>query len=232
MKPSFLRASAWISPELIPHPLSIIGCGAVGSNTALLAAKMGFTQFQLWDFDQVEDFNLPNQAFNPSHIGRPKVEALQEVLQEFNPAVKVQTFNRRFDVEEDKPLLKGPVVLATDSISSRREITKAFRLNPDIPLVVEARLAFDAAQIHTILPMNVDSLYAWNQTLLIDDNNIEEGPCNHRMCGTLVYVVVGNIVHKLCNLYGVRREGPEWIPPFRQQLHLSADLYTQLEYLN
>jgi len=51
---SFLRAAGWIGPEELQDTITIIVCGAVGSNTALLAAKMGFHNFNIWDADIVD----------------------------------------------------------------------------------------------------------------------------------------------------------------------------------
>lgn len=210
--PSFLRASGWIQPSNIPDCLNIIGCGAVGSNAAILAAKMGFTRFQIWDDDIVQDYNLPNQAYLPEDIDIPKVDALEKALVQFNPNIIVTKHNRRFTSDLDKDLLVGPVLIATDSISSRKDITTAFKFNLNIPLVVEARLIFDAAQIHIVHPTEYSSIQRWERTLHRTDEEVEEGPCNLRLCSTLVYSVIGVLVHQLCIPYGERRVGDEPIP--------------------
>ena len=44
-------------------PIHIIGCGATGSWVALMLAKMGISNITCWDFDKVEEHNLPNQFF-------------------------------------------------------------------------------------------------------------------------------------------------------------------------
>lgn len=82
---SFLRHAGWVGPEDLNDTLTIIGCGAVGSNLALIAAKMGFHEFDLWDADIVEPHNLANQAYDVEHIGMKKVAALASspTLQEF-----------------------------------------------------------------------------------------------------------------------------------------------------
>jgi tRNA A37 threonylcarbamoyladenosine dehydratase len=113
---SFLRAAGWVTPEDLAFPLIIIGCGAVGSNVALCAAKMGFTNFILWDKDEVEAHNLPNQTYEISHIGMPKVQALEEVLKRFNPEVRVESHNSFF-TEAHASALQGFVVIATDNLS-------------------------------------------------------------------------------------------------------------------
>ena len=132
--PSFLRHSGWISPQDFTDPLNIIGCGAVGSNLALIAAKMGVHSFRLWDLDLVETHNLPNQAFEPKHIGQNKAEALAEVLQRFNPEIEVEV-HKSFFTKDNKDEVDGPLVIATDTMSSRKEIYDTFYMNPSVDYV-------------------------------------------------------------------------------------------------
>jgi len=94
---SFLRHSGWVGPEDFTEPLNIIGTGAVGSHVAVLAARMGFHKFRLWDHDLVEPHNLANQVFDHNHIGMPKVEAVKDVLTRFNPAIMVETHQKFFE---------------------------------------------------------------------------------------------------------------------------------------
>ena len=122
---SFLRHAGWISPEDLQDTLTIVGCGAVGSHFALIAAKMGFHNFSLWDADIVEDHNLPNQAYDVEHIGKKKVEALAEVLKRFNPEVQIETHDTFF-TKENKDEIFGPLVIATDTMSSRQDFVDVF----------------------------------------------------------------------------------------------------------
>ena len=110
MTVSFLRHASFFSPFLNPPQLVILGCGATGSNIAMLAARMGFVEFQLWDADVVESHNLPNQVFDNCQIGTSKVLALEQKLKAFNPEIKVTVFNRFWyqdDALEYRPVLPG-----------------------------------------------------------------------------------------------------------------------------
>ena len=98
---SFLRHAGWFGPE-DAKALNIIGVGATGSWIGLLAAKMGFHKFQVWDGDIVEDHNLPNQIYELKDVNEPKVTAFQRILKEFNPSIEVITHNTFFKTDEHK----------------------------------------------------------------------------------------------------------------------------------
>jgi len=226
-RPSFLRHSGSVGPSDLQETVNIIGCGAVGSHVALQAARMGWTKFRVWDADTVEDFNLPNQAYMPRHIGMYKVDALEELLQEFNPAVRVEKFKMFFTSEEHKTLLSGPLIIATDSIKSRRDIGDAFAFNSSVTDVIEARLGFDYAEIHHVDPTDFDSVKAFRNTLLTNDEDIPDGPCNLRICPTLVGAVANCMVGYLCLPYASQRtEGAPCVVPFMTRFLMRDALRT------
>ena len=110
---SFLRHAGWVDQSSFKDTIHIVGCGAVGSNLALILAKMGVTNFCLWDLDRVEPHNLPNQAYLPQHIGHKKTEALASVLKEFNPEIEI-TIHDEFFTEETTTDIEGVLVIAPD----------------------------------------------------------------------------------------------------------------------
>lgn len=69
--------------------VGVAGAGGLGSNAALMLARCGIEDMLLLDGDVVEPSNLNRQQFWPRHLGRPKVEALAELLQELNPAIRL-----------------------------------------------------------------------------------------------------------------------------------------------
>lgn len=208
MKPNFLRHSGWVGTEDLIKTLVVIGCGAVGSHVALFAAKMGFTNFVLFDADVVEAHNLPNQTYEPSHIGMKKVEALQAVIQRFNPEAHVTVYDRFF-VEADASLLKGFVVIATDSMKSRKTIIEAATLNTDLDGLFEARLGFDYGEVNIVNPLKIEDCTNFSNGL-VDDNLVPDGPCNLRICTTLVGLISAYLVHMMCSAISDQKQNLEW----------------------
>ena len=205
---SFLRHSGWFGPEDASEPLNIIGVGATGSNIGLIAAKMGFQRFRVWDPDIVEDHNLPNQIYDVEHVGKRKVDAFQEVLTRFNPMIKVEKSDTYF-TRENKPDLSGPLVLTVDTMKARKEIYHAFRINWKVKNVFETRVGFDYAELNVIDNMNTQASDAWFNCLR-DDSEIPEGPCNLRICTTLVTMVAAHTVHTICNMLSSSRREQSW----------------------
>ncbi len=70
--------------------VGLAGAGGLGSNAALMLARCGIEDMLLLDHDVVEPSNLNRQQYWPRHLGRPKVEALAELLRELNPDMRVE----------------------------------------------------------------------------------------------------------------------------------------------
>jgi len=208
---SFARHNGFVSPECLPDTLNIIGVGATGSNVALIAAKMGFTRFRIWDHDHVEAHNLPNQAYDLCHVGMPKVEALAEVLKRFNPAIEVEANQTYFTAAEHGDDLEGPMILTVDTMKARAEITACFEGNILIDTVMESRLGFDHGTVNIIDCTSDTDLKEWNNSLLKDDE-VPEGPCGLRICTTMVGTVANFMVQQLCKKYSALKNGTEWQP--------------------
>lgn len=205
---SFLRHAGWVSPEDLTLPLHIVGCGAVGSHVALCAAKMGFSNFILWDADAVEEHNLPNQTYEPEHVGLQKVEALTLVLKRFNPEVQVEA-NNGFFTEANAPALRGFVVIATDNMASRKLLIEKTAFNTSIDGLFEARLGFDYGEVNIVDPLNIGDCDNFTNGLK-DDKDIPEGPCNLRICTTLVGMTTSYLVHQMCAAIVAKKQSQEW----------------------
>ncbi len=71
--------------------VGVAGAGGLGSNAALMLARCGVEHLLLVDDDVVEPSNLNRQHYWPRHLGRPKVEALADLLRELNPDMRLDT---------------------------------------------------------------------------------------------------------------------------------------------
>ena len=59
-----------IDVEEVDTPIHVIGCGALGSWLTFFLLKMGFKNITVYDFDKIEEHNLPNQFFMENQIGK------------------------------------------------------------------------------------------------------------------------------------------------------------------
>lgn len=75
--------------------IGIAGAGGLGSNCAHILVRCGFENFCIADFDVVSVSNLNRQLYQPSHLGKSKVQCLKNVLTQVNPSVKMDIFTAK-----------------------------------------------------------------------------------------------------------------------------------------
>lgn len=138
------KSYEYFQPEKHEDRIHIIGCGSVGSTVAYLLARIGITNFTLWDFDTVEPHNLANQMFRQKDINKPKVDALLDIICEINPDIadyaKLKTEGWKGQQ------LSGYVFLCVDNIDLRREIVEKHFDNPYVKAMFDFRTRLEDAQ--------------------------------------------------------------------------------------
>lgn len=122
----------------------IIGCGSVGSTVAENLVRCGVTNLTLWDFDKVESKNIVNQMFRDSDIGRPKTEALRDILVEINPDVSTSVVLKSEGWQGEN--VSGYIFLAVDSIELRKKILEKHMVSPFVKAVFDFRTLLESAQ--------------------------------------------------------------------------------------
>lgn len=107
--------------------IAICGAGGIGSNCAMSLARSGMCQFIIIDMDCVEWSNLNRQAYFPYHVGRYKVDALEELLKSINPHITVQTHRERLTKENVLHYVSGAHILveAFDDVTSKADFYNA-----------------------------------------------------------------------------------------------------------
>ena len=142
---NLVKSQDYFDPTKVDGRCHIIGCGSVGSTVAELLVRLGITDISLYDFDTVSAHNLANQMFNNDDIGRPKVEAVADMLCRINPEVK-DTLKLFPEGWTEKCRLGGYVFLCVDNIDLRREIVTKNRFNQAIKATFDFRTRLEDAQ--------------------------------------------------------------------------------------
>lgn len=106
--------------------VGIAGAGGLGSNCAVLLARSGVGRFVLVDHDEVEPSNLNRQHYLAADVGRPKAEALADVLRAINPAVGLVVHVRQMVGDNTIHLFTGcdVVVEAVDDAATKRMLAE------------------------------------------------------------------------------------------------------------
>ncbi len=97
----------------IPEKVTVIGVGGVGSWVALNLALVGTPTMILIDHDIIEESNLNRTPFKITQVGRPKVEALAELIFERRPDAVVVPIQKKLEdlTEYEKTLLDGSILI-------------------------------------------------------------------------------------------------------------------------
>lgn len=122
----------------------IVGAGGLGCPAALYLAASGIGRLTLADGDKVDLTNLQRQIlYRAASVGRPKVAAAKEALDEVNPEVNVVPLQQRV-VEFAALVAQADVVLdCSDNFATRHALNRAC-VAASKPLVSGAAMRFDA----------------------------------------------------------------------------------------
>lgn len=197
MSISFIRQMDVINPALFEHEINVIGAGATGSWAVLFLAKMGFKIINVWDFDEVEDHNLPNQAFQLKSVGKSKAEEIKRIVDTASD-VEINVFNEAF---EGGDTVNGVVFVLTDTMKSRSEIwMESLKYNPNVKLVIETRMDYNGGRVYTVDPMNMTHIQKYEETLYTDEEATTAGPSACGATATIVTTAVDIVSHAIWNM--------------------------------
>lgn len=164
-------------PSNYSRRINIIGCGACGSWLAFFLLKMGFKNIHVYDYDVVEEHNIPNQLFKESHIGSLKVTSLKNIYNEF-----FYDDDERLTVHPD-PIttananrLKGVIFNCVDSMTAREYIYERAYKFGQAELLIEDRLSVYGGYIYT-LGKSLDNNNEEYEKSFYDDEDAEVSAC-------------------------------------------------------
>ena len=174
----------------------ILGCGAIGSSAALQIARMGATQFCLYDMDKVEEVNIGVSQYIYNDINKPKVDALANHLRNIG-VFTVGTYHERFS--EFYPQGENDIaILGFDSMASRLQAVEALFSIPGVkPLyIIDGRMGAEHYQQYVFDKPTVNK---YKKTWYTDESGSPE-PCNAKAtsyCSNLSGSMIANTIRKL-----------------------------------
>lgn len=174
----------FFNPIEVKQPIHIVGCGAIGSTLAEMLARMGLSNLHLYDFDVVTPHNITNQMFYHRHIDCLKTEALTDILEDINPAIKTKLYNKGW-VKGTK--LSGYVFLCVDNIELRKEIVETNIYNTTILAMFDFRMRLTDAQHYAALWKDAQQKKRFLETMQFTSAEAAEAtPVN--ACGTTLNI--------------------------------------------
>jgi hypothetical protein len=177
--------------------ITVIGAGGIGAATVIALAKTGFENITVYDFDTIEEHNIPNQLLpmliaanewsgEENWLGRPKVNALHELVYELT-GVQIIPVPSRYT---NQPL--GEIVIsAVDSLEARRQIWDQMATSMDTLFYLDGRMAITSMDLYAIDMLNEDAVAKYEPTL---DGKAEELPCTARATMFNSFIIAGHLV--------------------------------------
>lgn len=192
---NLIKMDGFFHPSQAKGTVHIIGCGAVGSTIAFILAHCGMTDFVLYDDDIVESHNIANQMFREEDIGKPKVEALREILVGINSEIAdhIRVVNGKY---VDQPL-SGSVFLCVDSIAVRRSIATENQYNPQIEVLSDVRLGLTDSQHFLVNWKDPREVKRFLKTMNFTDEEAKAAT-PHTACNVMLSVCTS--VFAICSL--------------------------------
>lgn len=150
--------------EQFDVPVVVIGAGATGSWLVLQLAKLGIQNITVYDFDHVEEHNVPNQLFGIRDVGKMKVDALAEYV-EHQTGVRITAIPEAYKNQR----LFGYVFCMVDSMAARQMIWNNAKGKSAVKLFVEPRMGLDVGRVYNVEPTNLEHQRRYEDCFYTDD---------------------------------------------------------------
>lgn len=184
-------------------PFHVVGVGCGGSYAVQHLAKRGaedVPDLHAWDGDSVDEGNTRSQTYLRTHIGMPKVLALEEQVREWG-GIALRAHPTHL-VPGTETALSGIVIVAVDSMRARREIWEsAIRANGRIARMIELRLDATESLVYAVDPNDPRHIRQWERRWYSDEESGNAG----LSCGTTVSLFpIADITAAICVTYALR----------------------------
>jgi molybdopterin/thiamine biosynthesis adenylyltransferase len=179
------------------------GAGGIGSWLVFFLTKIGF-KVNLYDFDTVEDHNLGGQLFQQADLGKPKVVAIQNIVNNFCGG-RISTFNERITSTTPHHYYSFS---AFDNMEARHILFHNWKQswgsapNIDTPMFIDGRLELEQLQIFCVTPENADK---YEREHLFHDSVVNEAPCTMKQtshtAGMIGSIMSAFFTNHIANVY-------------------------------
>ncbi len=120
--------------------VGIAGLGGLGSAIAVLLARSGVGTLHLFDDDCVDITNVFRQAYDLSHLGMYKTEALRDIIARITPYTKVVLHTMRLEEHNMAEAFRNIPILceAFDAPQTKAALANIVLSMPSAPILISA----------------------------------------------------------------------------------------------
>lgn len=161
------------NPNHFKESVHVIGAGATGSWLVLMLAKMGIKDISVYDYDVIEEHNIPNQLYGPNSVGKPKVNELQKIVFQ-QTGIRIKALNKKIESSADVANMNGYIFVLVDSMSFRKSIYTDIKKRFDMGVIrlIETRMGLEHGRIYSINPRNKTEQEKYEATLYTDEDSV------------------------------------------------------------
>lgn len=185
------RQAELVDDTILSQPITIIGCGAIGSFTALTLAKMGFHNLVVHDHDDVAEENISNQFYRHTDIGTNKALALSNMIEDFEGI----TINYVACAWTHTTPLERTVIMAVDSMVVRHLIYDRIKVSRGVYNFIDGRMGGQQAEIYAF--DNVTEQRVMYEKYLWAEDEAEDMPCTRKAVMYNVLWIASGIANTL-----------------------------------
>ena len=203
VKKSRFRDASWFEKvDNFDLPVIIGGAGGIGSWLTLFLARMlpSTGYIFLYDYDNVEEVNMAGQLYAKEHIGRPKVDAMQDIVSRFTDYSRLSCQNEKYVRDS----LKSPVMFsAFDNMEARKVMFANWREEmikyddrAKHAIFIDGRLLAEQLQVFYVTPETAD---LYGRKYLFDDSEVEEENCSYKQTTHFAAAIAAKMVQGFTN---------------------------------
>jgi hypothetical protein len=180
--------------ELVPQDrlsevtATVIGVGAIGRQVALQLAAIGTPRIRLIDFDCVDVSNIATQGYLATDVGRPKVLATANAMNQIDPAIQVEAVEDRYRARQS---VGDAVFCCVDSISARSAIWRS--VSSRCQFWVDGRMLGEVMRVLAVADIADRDRYA---ATLFRQSEAQRGSCTAHTTIYAANIAAGLMVHQ------------------------------------
>ena len=187
--------------EIQKARIIIAGIGGIGSNVAFQLARMIPANLTLYDDDNVEMVNMAGQLYSYSNIGKPKVNAIADMIYNYTSMKQVLAVQSKFTLDKEP----GDIMICGfDNMRARRTFFNSWcnhisdkSVEERVKcLYLDGRLSMDTLQILCIRGDDQYNIDRYEREFLFTDYEADATICSMKQT-TYLACMIGSLMVNL-----------------------------------
>lgn len=195
------KGADWFD-ALYKKDLMVLGQGGIGSWLTLLLSRTGANLFT-YDMDNFESHN-GGQVMRIADVGKPKTQAVKELVREFSPDCEVKTHGKYVA----DSLTNDIVLCGFDNMAARKQAFVNWKSNIEEFVKPEerknyffqdGRLLAEQLQIFNIRGDNKEKMELYEKEFLFSDDEVPSEDCTFKQTTHCAAMIASHMIGFLCN---------------------------------